>query len=150
MFLCVQPARIIFSTIIDYSLADYKVIIFSLKVCQPNIREVREGEVLGHWRREFMCFWYWVFPHSDHHATLTTQYLQPMNSLPIDPRNSPPLTSLMLSQQTLRLKIITFLAESCGDELIISTENNTNHVQPRASRRYANIGRGLGVDTFWP
>ena len=36
-------ARIIFSTILDYSFAAYKTIIFSLKVCGLNIREVREG-----------------------------------------------------------------------------------------------------------
>ncbi len=48
-----------------------------------------------------------------------------MNSLPIGPRSSPLLTSLMLSQQTFRLKI-TFPAESCGYELIISAENNTS------------------------
>ncbi len=34
----------------------------------------------------------------------------------------------MLSQQTIRLKITTFLAESCGGyELIISAENDANH-----------------------
>ncbi len=51
-----------------------------------------------------------------------------MNSLPIGPRTSPPLTYLMLSRQTFRLKIITFLAENCGDELIISAENNPSPV----------------------
>ncbi len=61
-----------------------------------------------------------------HPPTLPTQSLQPMNSRPIGPRTSPPLTSLILSQQTFRLKITTFPAESCGDELIISAENNTN------------------------
>ncbi len=49
-----------------------------------------------------------------------------MNSLPIGPKPLPPLTSLMFSQQTFRLKIITFPAESCGYELIISAENNAN------------------------
>ena len=58
--------------------------------------------------------------------TLSTQSLQLKNSLPIGPRTSPPLTSLMLSQQTFRLKIIAFSSESCGDELIISAENNTS------------------------
>ncbi len=61
-----------------------------------------------------------------HPPTLPTQSLQPMNSLSIGPRTSPPLTSLMLSRQTFRLKIITFPAESCGYELIISSENNAN------------------------
>ncbi len=45
-----------------------------------------------------------------------------MNSLPIGPRTSPPLTPLMLSRQTFRLKIITFPAESSGYELLISTK----------------------------
>ena len=60
-----------------------------------------------------------------HPPTLPTQSLK--NSLPIGPRNSP-LTStcLMLSQQTFRLKIIAFSAESCGDELKISVKNNTS------------------------
>ena len=53
-----------------------------------------------------------------------------MNSLPIGPRTSPPLISLTWSRQTIRLKIITFPAESCGDELIISAENNTNQACP--------------------
>ena len=35
------PARIIFSTILDYSFAAYKAIIFSLMACRLNIREVR-------------------------------------------------------------------------------------------------------------
>ncbi len=79
-----------------------------------------------------MCFRYWVFPplpptrNYHHPPTLQTQSLQPMNSLHIGPRTSPPLTSLMLSRQTFRLKIITFPAESCGDKIIISTENYTN------------------------
>ncbi len=51
-----------------------------------------------------------------------------MNYLPIGPRTSPPLTSLTLGGQTIRLKIITFPTESCGDELIISAENNTNPI----------------------
>ena len=55
-----------------------------------------------------------------------TQYRKHMNSLPIGPRTSPPLTSLMLSRQTFRLKITTSLAESCGYELIISAEDNAN------------------------
>ena len=57
-----------------------------------------------------------------------TQSLQPMNSLPIGPRTSPPLTSLKLSQQTFRLKIITFPTESCVYiyELIISAGNNAS------------------------
>ncbi len=79
-----------------------------------------------------MCFWYWAFPHHTtqnyhHPLTLPTQSLQLMNSLPIGPRTPPPLTSLMLSRQIFRLKIITFLTESCGDELLISAENNTSH-----------------------
>ncbi len=49
-------ARIIFSTIIDYSFAAYKVIIFSLMVSQLNIREVREGEVQGHWGANSRAF----------------------------------------------------------------------------------------------
>ena len=129
-------ARNIFSTIIDYSFEAYKVIIFSLKVCRVNIREVREGEVPGHWRGIYVLL-VLGFPHShpiyrnyNHPPTLSTQSLQPMNSLPIGPRTSPPL--LMLSQQTFRLKIITSNAERCGYELIISAENN------------ANLGRGLG------
>ncbi len=58
-----------------------------------------------------------------------TQYQKHVNSLHIGPRTSPPLTSLMLSRQTFKLKIITFLAKSCGSELIISAENNTNHMR---------------------
>ena len=42
-------ARIIFSTLIDYSFAANKVIVFSLKVCRLNIREVRRGDFPGHW-----------------------------------------------------------------------------------------------------
>ncbi len=42
-----KRAPIIFSTTIDYSYN--KIIIFSLKVCQLYIREVRGGEVQGHW-----------------------------------------------------------------------------------------------------
>ena len=61
-----------------------------------------------------------------HPPTLPTQSVQPKISLPIGPRTSLLLTSLMLSQQTLRLKLIAFSAESCGDELIISAENNTS------------------------
>ena len=38
--------------------------------------------------------------------------IPPANELPIGPRTSPPLTSLMLRQQTFRLKLITFPAES--------------------------------------
>ncbi len=49
-----------------------------------------------------------------------------MNSLPIGPRTSPPLASLMLSRQTFRPEIIPFPAESGGYELTISAENNTN------------------------
>ncbi len=61
-----------------------------------------------------------------HFPTLPTQYLQPMNSLPIGSRTPPPLTSLMLSRQAFRLKIITLQAESCGYELIIGAEYNAN------------------------
>ncbi len=61
-----------------------------------------------------------------HPPTLPTQSLQTKKSLPIAPKTSPPLTSLLLSQQTFRLKIIAFSAEGCGDELIISAENNTS------------------------
>ncbi len=56
-------ACIIFRTIIDYSFAAYKAIIFSLMVSRLNIREVRGGGVLGLMGREFMCFRYWVFRH---------------------------------------------------------------------------------------
>ena len=49
-----------------------------------------------------------------------------MNSLPIGLRTPPPLIYLILSRQTFSLKIITFPAESCGYELIISAENNTS------------------------
>ncbi len=54
--------------------------------------------------------------------------------LPIGPRTSPPLTSLMLSRQTFRLKIMTFPAESWGDELILSAETNTSHGDSTSSK----------------
>ena len=65
-----------------------------------------------------------------HTPTLPTHSLQPMNSLPIGLRTSPPLTSLMLSQQTFRLKKITFPAEGCGNELKTSAENNASRSLP--------------------
>ncbi len=102
-------ARIIFSTIIDYSCAAYKAIIFSLKVSRHNIREIRGGEVLGPMGREFYVLSVSGLPpipptRKYHHpATLLTQSLQPKNSLPNGPKTSPLLTSLMLSQKTFRL-----------------------------------------------
>ncbi len=69
-------------------------------------------------------------------------------SLPIVPRTPPLLTSLMLSLQTFRLKIITFPAESCGDELIIKAENNTNPdlvVNPRLNMKNKAGSRGEGA-----
>ncbi len=65
------------------------------------------------------CFLHWVFPHSPltrnyHHPPThpTQSSLQLEHSLPIGPGPSPPLTSLKLSQETLRLPIITFPAET--------------------------------------
>ena len=78
-----------------------------------------------------MGFRYWIFSHS--HPSRTTTTLQPSQPNPSCPRTSPLLTSLTLSQQTIRLIIITFPAESCGTELIISAENNTNHLEVTAS-----------------
>ncbi len=116
--------RIIFSTITEYSFATYKVIIFSLKACWLNIREVRGGEVQDHWGGNSCAFGIGFSPlpptrNYHHPPSLPTQSLQPLNFLPIGPRTSPLLTSLMLSHQTYRLKIISFLAESCGCELIV-------------------------------
>ncbi len=54
---------LLFSTLIISSslqLSDRKVIIFSLKVCRLNIREVRGGEVLGPMGREFIGWRDWV------------------------------------------------------------------------------------------
>ena len=56
----------------------------------------------------------------------------------------------MLSQQTLRLEIIAFSAESCGDKSIISAENNTSQwlllccglCPPNFSAQIVNWGRG--------
>ncbi len=118
-----------FSTILDYSLAAYKAIILSLKVRRLYSREVRGGEVQGHWGGN-SCAFVLGFPPlpptRNYIPTLPTESLQPMNSLPIGPRTSPSLTSLMSSRQTFRMKIIAFPAESCGDELKISAENNTS------------------------
>ena len=57
------PRLVLFSAIIISSslqLSDRKVIIFSLKVCRFNIREVRGGEILGPMVREFMGWRAWV------------------------------------------------------------------------------------------
>ncbi len=54
---------ILFSALVISSfpqLSARKVIIFSLKVCRLNIREVRGGEVLGPMGREFMGWRDWV------------------------------------------------------------------------------------------
>ncbi len=73
-------ARIIFCTIIDYSLAAYKVIIFSLKVWRLNIREVRGGDVPGHWGGNSYAF-YIGFPPIPTHPELP-QPSNPPNPIP--------------------------------------------------------------------
>ena len=80
--------HVIFSTIIDHSFAAYKVIVFSLKVCRLNIKEVRESEVLGHWGGNSCVLVLGFCPlpptrNYHHPLTLPTQFLQTMNSLPI-------------------------------------------------------------------
>ena len=55
-------------------------------------------------------------------STFPTQSLQPVHSLPIGPGTSPPLISVTLSQETLRLSIITFPAHCVG--LVIRAGNN--------------------------
>ncbi len=58
-------AHIIFSTI-DYSIAAYKVIIFSLVVSRLNIREVRGSEVQGHWGGNSCAFGFGFSSTPDH------------------------------------------------------------------------------------
>ncbi len=51
-----------------------------------------------------------------------------MNSLLIGPGTSPPLTTLILSREILRLDILTFLAETC-EELLIRTGSNMSQAE---------------------
>ena len=59
----ISARLVLFSALIISStlqLSARKVIIFSLKVCLLNIREVRGGEVLGPMGREFLGWRDWV------------------------------------------------------------------------------------------
>ncbi len=129
-FLANQPlARIIFSIILDYSFA--AKLLFSAQ-WSPTSTLGMSGEgrlwAIGEEIHVLLVLGFPLLPFTlnyHHPPTLPTPSLQPEHSLPIGPRISPLLTSLMLSQQTLRLKLIAFSAESCGDVLVINAENNT-------------------------
>ncbi len=65
-----------------------------------------------------------------------TQYQNHMNSLPNGTGTSPSLISLMLSQQTFRLKIITV---GCKAVVNYSAENNTS---PISTGPFPELGNG--------